>query len=467
MKSGNNSHSKFLVSGREILPAILLILFCSTGSLAQHDSSHHHMQMEPPKDAVTDTMHNEMDMSEHSMEHNGAMSSSFSPNLPMSRDGSGTSWQPDDSPMMMYMAMKGHTSYMFHGFIFLRYHHEDITQQNQRAGDGIDAPNMFMCMVHHQLSKKNLISFQAMISLDPLTIGKAGYPLLFQTGESYQGFPLVDKQHPHDLFSALALNYTHSFSKDVDVNAFFGYPGEPALGPVVFMHRISAMNNPNAPLGHHWQDATHITLGTGTIGLRYKIAKLEGSLFTGREPDEERYNFDKARFDSYSARLSINPTPHLAFQVSSGFIKSPEALFPEEDITRTTASLTHTKQTRKQRFISSTFVWGMNQNEKEITHSFLGETNINFRLFAFYFRYEYVQKDAHELNLEQYEAHKLFNLQAFTAGVNKKLFSFSKTNVSAGVQGTLNFPDPLLKPLYGTLPVSGAVYLKISPSTAG
>lgn len=92
-------------------------------------------------------------------------------------------------------------------------------------------------------------------------------------------------------------------NKNVDITGYIGYPGEPAIGPTAFMHRISAFNNPDAPLGHYWQDATHITFGVATFGIRYKKFKLEGSSFTGREPNENRYNFDKPKFDSYSYRL--------------------------------------------------------------------------------------------------------------------------------------------------------------------
>src|SRR5262249_54669180 len=151
-----------------------------------------------------------------------------------------------------------------------------IGKQGDRGANHFDAPNMFMLMLSHRHTK-DIFSILTMFSLDPLTVGEGGYPLLFQTGESYKGMPLVDKQHPHDLFAELAFNYTHSFTTDVDINLYLGYPGEPALGPVVFMHRLSAMNNPDSPLGHHWQDATHITFGTGTLGFRYKKLKLEGS----------------------------------------------------------------------------------------------------------------------------------------------------------------------------------------------
>ena len=245
----------------QVKSVMLLILFSFSLniSLAQHE---HHMQM--------DTM--KMD----SMQ----MISFFSPNLPMNRDGSGTSWQPDDSPMFMHMIMNEKTSFMMNGSLFLRYTSQDISNKSDRGGSQFDAPNMFMFMLSHKLNDKNLLSVQAMISFEPFTVGGAGYPLLFQTGESYEGVPLVDKQHPHDLFSGLAINYTHSFTRDIDINTYFGYPGEPALGPVVFMHRLSAMNNPDAPLGHHWQDATHISFGVGTLGFRYKNVKVEGSIIT-------------------------------------------------------------------------------------------------------------------------------------------------------------------------------------------
>ena len=123
-----------------------------------------------------------------------SMTSSFSLNLPMSRDGSGTSWQPDRSPMMMYMKMIGNTSLMFHGALFLRYTSQDISRQGSRGGAKWDAPNWAMFMLTHKLSDKDLFSFQSMFSFDRLTEGGNGYPLLFQTGESYNGIPLVDRQ---------------------------------------------------------------------------------------------------------------------------------------------------------------------------------------------------------------------------------------------------------------------------------
>lgn len=425
---------------------LLILALSSRSSFAQHNM--HNMKMQPDS-IVMDSM---------------KMSSSFSPNLPMNRDGSGTSWQPDATPMMMYMNMKGKNMYMFHGFLFLRYTSQDITNKGTRGDDHFDAPNMFMFMMSHQFNKKNLLSFISMFSLDPFTVGEGGYPLLFQTGESYKGAPLVDKQHPHDFFAELAVNYTHSFSKDIDLNAYFGYPGEPALGPVVFMHRLSATNNPDAPLGHHWQDATHITFGVGTIGIRWKVVKAEGSIFSGREPDENRYDFDRPRFDSYSYRVNVNPNKSLALQFSQGFIRSPEALFPDEDIIRTTGSLIHTKLLKHEQFISTALVWGMNHSVENNLHSILIESNIRLSQLTMYGRYEFVQKDAHELNLITSENHHAFNIHAFTIGLNKNLFTRFNTELSFGIQGSIDFPAEYLKTLYGDYPLSAEVYLRIAPA---
>jgi len=434
---------------------VFLIYFLSeNNSFAQHDMGN--MQMEP------DSMVVEMGGMK--------MTSSFSVNLPMNRDGSGTSWQPDASPMFMYHKMLGGdkygmTSLMVHGSFFIRYTAQDITKESNRGGNHFDAPNMMMFMLTHQ-HPKDIFSVRSMFSLDPFTVGLDGYPLLFQTGESYQGIPLVDRQHPHDLFAELALNYSHSFTKDVDVNTYFGYPGEPALGPSVFMHRLSAMNNPDATLGHHWQDATHITFGVATMGIHYKMVKVEGSIFTGREPDEHRYNFDKPKFDSYSYRINANPNQNFSLQFSQGFIKSPEELFPDENIIRTTASVIHTKLFKHGKFIATSLVWGMNHStEGDILHSLLLESNLKLAPIAIYMHYEFVQKDAHELQLLEYADNSIFNIYAFTLGLNRILFTQFRTDVSAGVQGTVNFPDKSLEYIYGNHPLAFEIYLRIAPTS--
>src|SRR4030095_13684276 len=100
-----------------------------------------------------------------------------------------------------------------------------------------------------------------MVRADPVCLPPEVSPLLFQTGETYQGQPLIDRQHPHDLFMELSAQYTMPLGEHGTWFSYFGYPGEPALGPVAFMHRASALENASAPLSHHLQDSSHITFG--------------------------------------------------------------------------------------------------------------------------------------------------------------------------------------------------------------
>lgn len=395
---------------------------------------------------------------------NMLMSHAYSLSLPMSRNGSGTSWQPDASPMYMYLNANARSNWAIHGSIVFRYNNQDIFNKGSRGAAQFEAPNWFMGMYNRRIGSRGLLNATAMISFDPLTVGEDGYPLVFQTGETYNGERLIDRQHPHDLISGLSVAYTHMLNPDVDVTVYAGYPGEPALGPVAFMHRVSSLNNANAPLGHHWQDATHTTFGVGTLGLRFKKFKLEGSIFTGREPDEERYNFDDARFDSYSYRLSYNPNAQWAFQFSQGFIRQPEKLEPGVDQVRTTASLMRSTSLRTLNW-SHTLAAGMNDKSlhEANEYSILYETNLQFNTQALYLRYEFVQKAIEDLAIPSTHGHSYYNINALTLGYNRNISPAAPVDILAGVQATLNFPAQDLKSYYGNLPVGGQIYLQLRP----
>ena len=427
---------------------LCILLFNSHVLLAQHeghDMSQHNAPMDPSK---------------HSMSH------AFSLNLPMSRNSSGTAWQPDATSMYGYMLMTKKWDLMFHGSVFIRYNYQDVLKNASRAEsltDRIDAPNWFMMMAQRKVKQRGLFAFSAMLSLDELVMTEDGYPLLFQSGETFEGKPLVDRQHPHDLFSGLSAAYTHMINQNTDITLYVGYPGEPALGPPAFMHRISTFNNPDAPLSHHWQDASHINFGVATIGIRYQIIKAEFSAFTGREPDENRYDFDKPRFDSYSYRLSVNPTENFSIQVSQGFIKSPEALESDENITRSTASIMHSIVLGEKRHLSTSLIWGMNQKtEHKPEHSVLLESNLQLNKTAVYGRYELIQKSAHELVLPQFED-ETFWINAITFGSNYNIVSVLNTNLKIGAQATLNVAPHDLEPYYGRVPLSLQAYLRLTP----
>lgn len=395
------------------------------------------------------------------------MNSQFSLDVPMNRDGSGTSWMPDESPIYAYMIHGKKWMTMIHGSFFLRYNNQDIFKAGNRGGAKFDVPNMIMAMTQTKVGNNGLFSINTMFSADPFLVGPAGYPLLYQTGESYQGHKLVDKQHPHDLFAELAVAYTQRINKETDITGSFGFPGEPALGLPVFMHRLSGMNDPGAPLSHHYQDATHITFGVATLGLRYRDIKLEGSVFTGREPDEFRYNFDQMKFDSYSARLSYNPSKQWALQLSDGYIHSPEEAEPTQNVNRFTASVMNTKMLGNDSYIATTLVYGQNHyldNGKTLP-SVLLEGSFQHHRSAIYGRYEYVQKDAEELDMHTaFPTNPNFSINALTLGTNYLLSTVKNTNLTLGVQGTVDVSPSPLKGYYGSAPLSLQVYLRISPS---
>jgi hypothetical protein len=394
------------------------------------------------------------------------MPSSQSKNLPMTRDGSGTSWLPDASPMYGIMFNSGKWSYMVHGNVSLRYTKQDLSGKGSRGGDKFDAPNWFMGMAQRPIGSNGLLHFNLMMSLDPLTEGGYGYPLLFQTGESWHGIPLVDRQHPHDLFSELSASYAYALSKKSELSIYVGYPGEPALGPVAFMHRPSAMSNPDAPISHHWSDATHITFGVATIGFRFDQFKIEASSFTGREPDENRYDFDKPKFDSWSTRLNYNPSANWALQVSHGFIKSPEALNPNENVYRTTASASYSLPFGDEKSFNATALWGLNKIPgQDGDNSALFEGDIRIKKLKLYTRYEFVQKTTEELTLNPlvYGNNSIFPVNALTLGLNYDLAKLGPLNLAAGGQLTYYGADSKLNSLYGKNPMGGEVFLRLYP----
>jgi hypothetical protein len=390
------------------------------------------------------------------------MRSSINMADPMNRESSGTSWIPDSSPMYGRMFMFGDDMLMLHGAIFPRY--TNVT--TRRGDDRIDAPNWIMAMFSHSLGENTQLGLRAMMSLDPLTEGGRGYPLLLQSGESWHDQPLHDRQHPHDLFDELSFSLSQKLTDALSGYLYFGYPGEPAIGPPTFMHRPSAMDDPDAPIGHHWQDSTHVTFGVATAGLQWRTLKIEGSIFTGREPDEHRYDFDRPRFDSFSGRISWNPTPNLALQVSHAYIESPEALEPNANRHRTTASLIYNRVLGPDSNWATSLVWGQNDDTHEgKTESVLIETNYQRERDTIYARWERVEKSGHELVLARGDLDEIFPVNAVSIGYVRDLSHGDKIDIGVGGQFTLSvWPDELDR-YYGGGPGYGfEVFLRIRPS---
>jgi hypothetical protein len=223
---------------------------------------------------------------------------------------------------------------MLHGFATGVY-----TDQSGPRGDDKAYVQLMAMLSAEKDTNWGRIQLKSMMSLEPLMKNR-GYPNLFATGETAGGEPLVDRQHPHDLFMELAGRVDFNVGEGNSVFIYGGPVGEPALGPSAFMHRGSAKLNPEAPITHHWFDSNHITYGVGTIGFATPHVQIEGSIFTGREPDERRWNIEKPRFDSWSLRATWNPSPNWALQASTGRLKQPEFLIhPDEDEQRSTASV--------------------------------------------------------------------------------------------------------------------------------
>ena len=382
----------------------------------------------------------------------------------ITREGSGTSWQPDSTPHEGIHAAYGDWMIMSHALINGVYDR----QGGPRGGDKTFAGGMLMGMAERPLGDGTL-GFRAMLSPDPF-MGPSGYPLLFATGETADGrTPLVDRQHPHDLFMELAGSYSRNLSANSSVYVYAGLPGEPALGPSAFMHRTSGMDIPEAPISHHWLDSTHISYGVVTLGAVLDTWKIEGSAFRGREPDQYRFDIEPPGLDSFSARLSWNPIRELSLQVSWGRLHSPEQLAPNVDEDRLTASATYTQPFAENNVWSSTVAWGRKINNPGNTlDAFLVESEVIFKqTYTLFMRAERVAED------------ELFDLPTLQ-NIDNPAPIFTVTKVTVG--GIYDFPvaDHLklglgglvskygvpgdLKPVYGSDPLSYMLFFRLKLS---
>jgi hypothetical protein len=388
--------------------------------------------------------------------------------MPMSQMGSGTSWQPSSGPMYMYHKVSNGWLLMFHYNVFMGVN----SQGGPRGSSKFESANWFMPMAYHKLGKGTL-QLRSMFSFEPFTFPPGGSPLLFQTGETYKGQPLIDRQHPHDLFMELSAQYTLPIGESGSWFTYFGYPGEPALGPVAFMHRASASENSSATLSHHLQDSTHITFGVLTTGFTYRWFKLEGSIFNGREPDENRYDFDSHKWNSRSARLSIAPSANWTAQISHGFLRSPEALEPTTDIHRTTASLQYNRPLKHGNWASA-FVWGRNHtsNQREV-HNLNGytlESTVNFLDKNYlYTRLELVDKNellraSDRALLGISDDHPSFRIGAYTIGGARDIWNTRKVSLAIGSDLTFYSKPAILDRIYGAHPVGWKAFLRLRPS---
>jgi len=386
--------------------------------------------------------------------------------IPESRMGSGTSWLPDASPMHAAQIMLGDWTLMLHGRAFIQYD----WQGGRRGGNQLGIANWAMAAASRAMAGGRL-EVRSMLSAEPWTIGGRGYPLLLQSGESYRGAPLHDHQHPHDLFMELAALYERPVARNLGLSFYLAPVGEPAVGPVAFPHRPSAADDPLAPIAHHWQDGTHITFGVVTAGVFTRAVKLEGSWFNGREPDEDRTNFDYAgrRLDSYSARVTVNPGPRWSASAWYAYLKSPEQLHPDESLHRFGASALTTQPFGKDGRWASALIWGANDplGSGRVSHSVVLESSLALDgMNSMFGRVEYVRKSADELVVPAALASATYDVGALALGYHRTLVTGSVA-AGAGIRGAVNFVPASLEGVYGSRTPAGiALYLTLRPARA-
>jgi hypothetical protein len=398
------------------------------------------------------------DQTEQNMDMPGMNMSQPTPTwMPSPHNNSGTEWQPAVTPEHMWMRSFGAWDVMAHGVIFA-----DYNQQGGPRGEGkAESVNWLMLMEQHKLWGGSIL-FREMFSAESLTSPHPGFPELFQTGETYHGQPLVDHQHPHNVFAELSFDYTHSISNGVSWEFYGAAAGEPALGPVAFMHRASASELPIAPLSHHLQDSTHTSFGVLTTGFVVSRFKVEGSVFNGREPGEERYSIQFAALDSWSARLSVAPSKNWTAQYSYGRLEHPEASEPGSQ-RRQTASVEYVRPFVRGSWATS-LTWGRVHKEFDDhnLNGYLFETTANFRSRNYAFsRIELVDKD------ELFPDNPLlpsYRIGAYTFGGARDLIQSQLWQLALGADFTFYSKPATLDAAYGNDPVSFQIFLRLRPA---
>jgi hypothetical protein len=379
-------------------------------------------------------------------------------------ESSGTSLQPAAWPMPMLMQSAGDWSLMWMGQAFI----VDTQQTGPRGYDKFWSTNWAMLSATHRLWGGDLM-LRTMLSLEPLTITNEWYPLLFQTGETAHGKPIIDGQHPHDFVMELSVQYARKWRNAV-WDLYYAPVGDIALGPPAYPHRASAMELPQAAIGHHWEDSTHIVNNIVTGGISWNKLRLEASGFHGAEPDEFRWNIDFGPMDSYSGRLTVMPSARWGAQVSAGHLNHPEAL-EHGDVNRVTASVEYVQPRSFGNAWATSFVWGRNYKTEGRygTNSILAETNLPIGGKNFLTgRYEWSQRDelfandpalAEKLAMETGKAY--FNVNSYVVGYTRDLFAFH--NAETGLGANISFygiPD-VLKPYYGEHPMGVNLFVRI------
>ncbi len=376
---------------------------------------------------------------------------------PMTREASGTAWQPDSSVHAGVHLAAGEWMVMSHALLNAVYDRQD----GARGGSKTFVAGMLMSAATRVLPTQDVVRLRAMLSPDPL-MGASGYPLLLATGETANGRdPLVDRQHPHNLVMELSGSVSHPLGHDDSVYLYAGLPGEPAFGPPPFMHRLSILDSPEAPITHHWLDSTHITNGVLTLGLVHATFKFEASRFHGREPDQHRYDIEPGALDSTAARLSWNPVSTLALQISWARQISPEQLAPREDETRASISALYTVPLEGDRYWSTTGAYGYRRSSGgPPLRAYLLESAVKFsELWTLFGRLEHETNN--ELTGFDAQGGPVYAVGKTSLGAIRDLRLSTHVKVGLGALYAFNFLPASLTSLYGHDPAGMMVFARL------
>ena len=383
----------------------------------------------------------------------------------LSHSGSGTAAEPTSTPVPMLMTTKRGWSLMFHASIFVI----DEQQISSRGSDKLFSTNWFMGMAQHSAGP-GVFTARAMLSLEPATITGRQYPLLFQQGETAYGRPIADGQHPHNLFMEIAALYDLKLGSRGLLSFYAAPVGDPAIGPIAYPHRASAAEDPVATLGHHQEDSTHISDDVVTAGLTYRIARVEASGFHGREPGENRWIISQGKIDSWSARLTLQPGKNWSGQYSYGRIASIEALFPNEDQVRMTASVMYNRPFHDGNWASS-LIWGRTRSVQDSSkfNSYALESTARFRTRNYaWTRIENADR-SNELLLGEnplppnFVERPVGRVQAYTLGFDRDFDFVPRLATALGVQATVYSAGGILASVYGSHPAGIAVFVRLRP----
>jgi hypothetical protein len=360
---------------------------------------------------------------------------------------------------------EGEWRLMLDGVLFATFNR----QAEPRGATEFRSQNWFTAMADRRVGA-GLLTLSGMLSLEPATVGEGGYAEIFQVGEAYRGLQITDRQHPHDLMMQLAGWWRLPIGARSGITIAGGLVGEPALGPVAFMHRPSSAENPSAPLSHHVFDSTHIAMGVVTAGVDRGPLALEGSVFQGREPDEHRYDLDLGALDSWSARLWYRPGSEWAFQVSHGRLHEPEALEPGSQ-RRTNTSASWFRQ-RPDGFTAVTAALGRNARPFSTVHAFLLEATHEAGRNAVYGRFEALTVETEILLFPQvvhvpHPGELVDPVQAYTAGALRDIADVGGFKIGVGGDVTFYGVPTLLENTHGAHPVSFHVFVRLRPPARG